>query len=432
MLLSFLGTSSYTEAEYDFGSEGDGGAAPRLLRGRFASLCMAQVWKPQEIIILATEKAESQNKGEFAREYKEKGLEALPCQFRFERIPEGRTQAEIWSLFQTIVETIPPESEVVIDVTHGFRSLPMIALAAVHYLELVKRIRIKHIWYGAFEQGREGPFPIIDLAAFSDMLGWIWAVRTFRDSGESHPLAEKLTSLQGDLYHTLSKDPGVKTLGEHLRHIGFSLLAVQPHLLWARMPLAIRQLDAVASKVQKEGETAAPTPALAQAKGVGAALLGLLRDELLSLQGQKQTEETHGQPAWNARAQLEFELQLIDRYLTWHKPAQALLLMREWLITWALHKKGEKTGVFLYDGSAGYDEEKRRDIEQELATEKPPSDEELKKVHKLLSQVREKRNALAHAGYNTTARTKSLIDPQRLPEDLRGILKEMRKLLSEA
>jgi len=308
----------------------------------------------------------------------------------------------------------------------------MIALAAVHYLELVKRIRIKHIWYGAFEQGRKGPFPIIDLAAFSDMLGWIWAVRTFRESGESHPLAEKLTSLQKGLFQTLSEDPGVKTLGEHLRHIGFSLLAVQPHLLWKRMRSTIRQLDAVASKVQKEGETAAPTPALAQAKGVGVTLLGLLRDELLSLQGQKQTEETHGQPAWNVRAQLEFELRLIDRYITWHKPAQALLLMREWLITWALCKKGEATGFFLYDNSVDCDEVKRKEMEQKLASEESPSDEELKKVHKLLSQVREKRNALAHAGYNTTARTKSLVDPQRLPEDLRGILGEMRKLLSEA
>ena len=66
-------------------------------------------------------------------------------------IPGGSSVEEFWEIFETVNEHIPEEAEIVFDVTHSFRSLPLIMSVLLNYLEVVKGTKLVGCYYGAFE-----------------------------------------------------------------------------------------------------------------------------------------------------------------------------------------------------------------------------------------------------------------------------------------
>lgn len=62
------------------------------------------------------------------------------------------TQSFVNKLFVKIIEEIPENSELIVDVTHSFRSIPFVSLTAFKYLGKIKNVKIKHLFYGAFEE----------------------------------------------------------------------------------------------------------------------------------------------------------------------------------------------------------------------------------------------------------------------------------------
>ncbi|WP_425505358.1 CRISPR-associated DxTHG motif protein [Thermosulfurimonas marina] len=64
---------------------------------------------------------------------------------------EGRSEEEIRDNFRKVIENLSEGEEVFFDITHSFRSLPMLNLVALSYARVLKGIRIRGIYYGAFE-----------------------------------------------------------------------------------------------------------------------------------------------------------------------------------------------------------------------------------------------------------------------------------------
>ena len=56
------------------------------------------------------------------------------------------------AIFEAIRESVAPQSEVVLDITHGYRTMPMHALLALGALRWISGIEITGILYGAFDQ----------------------------------------------------------------------------------------------------------------------------------------------------------------------------------------------------------------------------------------------------------------------------------------
>lgn len=46
-------------------------------------------------------------------------------------IPEGKSEEELWEIFKKISDAVDEGEEVIFDITHGFRSLPMVALLTI-------------------------------------------------------------------------------------------------------------------------------------------------------------------------------------------------------------------------------------------------------------------------------------------------------------
>lgn len=81
----------------------------------------------------------------------------------------------------------------IVDVTHSFRSLPLFMMNLLIYLKNVsqKKITISHIHYGMLEMSKElGYAPIIDLKSMMDVNDWIIGAYSFSEYGNAYKIAE--------------------------------------------------------------------------------------------------------------------------------------------------------------------------------------------------------------------------------------------------
>jgi CRISPR-associated Csx2 family protein len=85
--------------------------------------------------------------------------------------------------------------ELIVDITHSFRSLPIFVMNLLIYLQNVspKKIIISHIYYGMNEASREfGYSPVVDLKAMMDVQEWITGAYAFSMFGNTYKISRLL------------------------------------------------------------------------------------------------------------------------------------------------------------------------------------------------------------------------------------------------
>lgn len=123
----------------------------------------------------------------------------------------------------------------IVDITHSFRSLPMFMMNLLIYLRNVsqKGISISHIHYGMLEMSKELGFaPIIDLKSMMDVNDWITGAYSFCEYGNAYKISNLIES----------EDKSVSTLLEE-----FSNLMNLNHLY------AIRSISQRLSAIKNKG-----------------------------------------------------------------------------------------------------------------------------------------------------------------------------------
>lgn len=128
-----------------------------------------------------------------------KGLKSLCSQMNlpFQIVPveirNGDNETEIWENFRIIFDNLQSDDEVFFDVTHGFRSIPMLVLVLNNYSKFLKNIRIKSITYGNYEARNEkNEAPIISLNSLSELQNWTTAASMFIETGRTTRLSNLL------------------------------------------------------------------------------------------------------------------------------------------------------------------------------------------------------------------------------------------------
>jgi len=101
-------------------------------------------------------------------------------------IPYARDEAEQTAILASLADNLQPSEEIILDVTHGFRHLPMLALVAARYLALVRGIKVKEVYYGALDMTdpATGHAPVLRLSAMLRMLDWVEALAVYEHSGD--------------------------------------------------------------------------------------------------------------------------------------------------------------------------------------------------------------------------------------------------------
>lgn len=109
---------------------------------------------------------------------------------RPEDIVEPKTRDDIWELFEKIFACIEDNDEIVFDITHSFRSIPMLAITVINYAKVLKNCHLKAIYYGAYEAAEtlENGIkcaPILDLTVYNEILEWTNAANAFMQQGSA-------------------------------------------------------------------------------------------------------------------------------------------------------------------------------------------------------------------------------------------------------
>ncbi len=213
--LSFLGTGNYQETTYTLGD--------RRHQTRFFSAALPHFFNLDRLLVVMTDEA---------RQKHGKALATL-CDYEPVMVPSGKDESELWTMFQALADAVPADSELILDVTHGFRSQPILGLAAAVYLQVAKSVTIRSIYYGAYEARNEdtNESPVFDLTPFLQLMDWASASRFFLRSGDATALSHLLEETQYRTY----RDPGnayqargLSKMGKHLRNLTRALALAQP------------------------------------------------------------------------------------------------------------------------------------------------------------------------------------------------------------
>ena len=244
-------------------------------------------------------------------------------------IPEGKNEAELWEIFSIVAAKVPPQSEIVIDVTHAFRSLPLIVFNVASYLRRVKNVKVERIVYANYEAhdpSYQPPrAPVIDLTSMLDLQDWLHGIDAFWRRGEADELAESLSRTQGRIWKTAPPNVESTNLPRELNYTAVQLKNFSEALRLLR-PLEIFQasvkLNDLLETVQEEaGRWTKPF----------ADVLHDISKEINPLHVE--------QPAILNSVHLKAQVMLIHYYLKKDLVIQAVLLAREWLVSFLIWRQ---------------------------------------------------------------------------------------------
>lgn len=199
-LISILGTNDYLNCRYK-SSDGKIGNMVKYIQEDLSERFANDWSSDDQIRIFLTEEAKHKNwEDDGHKNIKNEGLytrfknlklnaEIIPVE-----IPIGSTESEIWEIFKNIYDSFKEGEEVIIDVTHSFRSIPMFMIVLLNYAKLLKHIKVVGIYYGAFENlgpipdvrnipENERIAPIFDLTSFINLQEWTLATYNFLRNG---------------------------------------------------------------------------------------------------------------------------------------------------------------------------------------------------------------------------------------------------------
>lgn len=96
------------------------------------------------------------------------------------------------NIILSLVEFLHHGDELIVDVTHSFRSFPILITQLLMYLGTVRKdIKVNHIYYGMLEANRDlGYAPIVDLSATLLVNDWIIGAYAFQNFGNGYMIAD--------------------------------------------------------------------------------------------------------------------------------------------------------------------------------------------------------------------------------------------------
>lgn len=242
VMLSFLGTNKYLECNYEYNDVVIKNV--HYVQEAIAKLFCNEWGNGDSIIVFVTEEAYKTN-WVTGTSYENKtidGLEKVLHVFVKDKnvtvkhvpISGGQNEGEIWSIFDAVINSVNHDDEIIIDVTHAFRAIPMLAVVMINYLQMVKNVSFIGLYYGAIESlGRiqdialkninERNAPIIDLSSFVYLLQFSNGVYNFIEYGDAKEISKyALNIVKPILKETQGKDEisqKIKQIAEGLKII---------------------------------------------------------------------------------------------------------------------------------------------------------------------------------------------------------------------
>lgn len=115
----------------------------------------------------------------------------LPCPVETLSIPDGKSEEEMWTIFNTVYNALKPNDELYFDLTHSFRYLPMLVLVLGNYAKFLKGVKVNHISYGNYEaRNAVNEAPLMNILPLTMLQDWTFAAADLIQNGNIEKLQE--------------------------------------------------------------------------------------------------------------------------------------------------------------------------------------------------------------------------------------------------
>ena len=375
-ILTFLGTGRYEEStihidELEF-------------RERVFPLALIRYYKMQKpdeelsvFFFLTSEARDNKN----WVEYTLPSLEAEQVRYEALEIPKDiETLDKTLGLIKEMIGVLSEGDEVVLDVTHCFRDIPLTASVVALYLKEVLDVKIT-ILYGKFDSVKNETH-CTDLTFVTQLVEWIYAARVFKEYGYSNELGALADQRNRRIYKTanLSKKPKY-------------LASMRLPLQYLTDALRLGSIRSIRESVRRFLVTFEKESTLNQEIHEYVPELELLMPSII--QRYKMIDTGLPSVTLNEK-EIAAERELIKFYLDTQDTGMALRLAREYVINVLLYKEGLADFVF--------DKDKREEVSRFL-------DES--------DSLRKARNHIAHFGFNDLD---NLTDVNTIAEHLKKLI----------
>ena len=216
----------------------------------------------------------------------------------------GNAAADLWKIFNIYVESVNEKDKIILDITHAFRSLPLLAVPVVAYLRQVEQVTLEHILYAPYDarSGHETKnTQIFDLTQFVDLLDWMNAVEIFQHSGDARPVAKLRVPKDIDK---------ADKINESLTNLSEALLT--------NLPLEAQKAASAFEGLNLDQDEPSQAPF-----GI---LVGSLKETYKGMAVEK--------PEENLEDSLKSQYEQIKWYVKNRHYFHAITLINEWLVSW--------------------------------------------------------------------------------------------------
>ncbi len=211
--ISFLGTGAYQECVYSYKEKM--GKKVVYIQDALIDFFCGDFDKDDKITIFLTAQAKEKHWNGLNEAIKSKKLQ---CNLNPVDIIDSKSEADIWGLFEQIYNQIDIKDEIIFDLTHSFRYLPMLFFSILNYATYLKEILVKGIYYGAWEarNPESNTAPVFDLTQAYELMQWANAADAFTNYGITDKLVKCVRGTARDYLGTSGLIKQIESISKNI------------------------------------------------------------------------------------------------------------------------------------------------------------------------------------------------------------------------
>lgn len=172
-LITFLGIGNYYKAEHLY--QGTTKGEYSFIQNALIDLSVVDY---DEIYLILTDEAKRENLDKLLMEG-ENNLIYIDI----------NDDISVNELFVKVNELIDQDDQIDFDITHSFRSIPLIAISVVNYAKTIKNADVNHIWYGEYNRDTKKTM-IQDYKEMVKIQEWTSAIESYLKTGNAQMMQE--------------------------------------------------------------------------------------------------------------------------------------------------------------------------------------------------------------------------------------------------
>ncbi len=249
-------------------------------------------------------------------------------------VPTGETPEEMGDFLRALLRGLPDEGpvELTVDVTHGFRHFSFLLYTGLLYLTALREVRLRQVWYALWKP-HPGISQFLDLGPLLEFPRWFNALRMFHDTGSPASIVRLLRGSSGS--------EQAANVARLLGRISSAFLAGLPLELGRASREYLMYSRNVFRKVLRRDHRLP--------------LVEDLDETLARFVEPFAFDEMRFSDGWKKRvaldeSELDRQARLIEALLEKGHVPNALGLMQEWTVSWAMLGRGEGSPWLDYHG----------------------------------------------------------------------------------